>query len=158
MTSEGPGRATAARSPEQTSVEQSSRRTGMSFQRTRLSAERTLMSVIRTALSLIGFGFTIAQFFEKAKESGLLKGGSHSARNFGAAMMLLGVALLVLGIIYHVLFMLELRRRRNAMIAEGLIHGQSGFPASMTLITAILLLLVGITAVVSILYRQGPFG
>lgn len=145
-------------SSDETSVELSSRRTGMSFQRTRLSAERTLMSVIRTALSLIGFGFTVAQFFTKAKESGLLRGGEHAARNFGSAMMILGIALLVIGIVYHVLFMLELRRRRRALVAEGLIHGQSGFPPSMTLITAILLLLVGIVGIVSVLFRKGPFG
>ena len=48
------------------------RRTGMSFQRTRMSADRTLMSVIRTSLSLISFGFTIAQFFEKLKESDMV--------------------------------------------------------------------------------------
>jgi putative membrane protein len=82
------------------SVEQSSRRTGMSFQRTRMSADRTLMSVIRTSLALIGFGFTIFQFFEKLKEAGTLS-GTHAARNFGLALVALGIAMLVLGIVYH---------------------------------------------------------
>ena len=59
-------------SPEVLSLELSSRRTGLSFQRTRLSAERTLMSVERTSLSLIGFGFTIAQFFNQLRQSGTL--------------------------------------------------------------------------------------
>ena len=53
-------------------TELSARRTGMSFQRTRLSADRTLMSVIRTSLSLIGFGFTIAQVFEKLRDQNVI--------------------------------------------------------------------------------------
>src|SRR6476660_3133761 len=89
---------------EQISVELSSRRTGMSFQRTRMSADRTLMSVIRTSLSLISFGFTIFQFFKKLKESGALSGAA-PARNFGLSLVWLGIAMLMLGIIYHVMYM-----------------------------------------------------
>jgi putative membrane protein len=51
-----------------------------------------------------------------------------------------------------------LRRRRAEMTAQGLIHGQSGFPPSLTLITAVLLLLIGVVAIVSMLERSGPFG
>jgi putative membrane protein len=139
------------------SVELSSRRTGMSFQRTRMSADRTLMSVIRTSLSLIGFGFTIFQFFEKLKQAGTL---AHAAapRNFGITLVALGIVMLVGGIIYHLQFMLHLRHQRDAMIAEGLVHGESKFPVSLTLLTAVILLLVGVTAIVSMLFNIGPFG
>jgi len=82
---------------EAASVELSSRRTGMSFQCTRMSADRTLMSVIRTSLSLIGFGFTIAQFFEKLRNAGTISSAA-APRNFGLALVFLGVALLVMGI------------------------------------------------------------
>jgi len=140
------------------SVELSARRTGMSFQRTRMSADRTLMSVIRTALSLIGFGFTIYQFFDKLRDTTLLAGREHAPRNFGVTLVALGIGMLVLGIAYHAQFMLELRRRRAEMTAQELIHGQSGFPPSMTLITAILLLVIGVVAIVSMLHRSGPFG
>jgi putative membrane protein len=140
------------------SNELAARRTGMSFQRTRMSADRTLMSVIRTALSLIGFGFTIFQFFGKLRDSRLLEERAHAPRNFGLALVTLGITLLVLGIVYHTRFMLELRRTRTEMTAEGLIHGQSRFPPSMTLVTAVLLLLVGVVAIVSMLQRSGPFG
>ena len=119
------------------SVELSARRTGMSFQRTRLSADRTLMSVIRTSLSLISFGFTIYQVFQKLHESSALAGGTHAARNFGVALVLLGIGMLVLGIIYHVQFMLGLRDERKRMTEQGLIHGESRFPTSLTLITAL---------------------
>ena len=139
------------------SVELSARRTGMSFQRTRMSADRTLMSVIRTSLSLIGFGFTIYQFFAKLQESNVLK-SAHAARNFGSSLVWLGIAMLVLGIGYHVVFMLGLRRERDRMKAAGLIHAESGYPVSLTLIVAVLLLGIGILAVVSMWLHVGPFG
>src|SRR5262245_32066964 len=86
-------------------VELSSRRTGMSFQRTRMSADRTLMSVIRTSLSLISFGFTIYQVFHKLQDKVLVESGRQPARNFGTALVALGIATLIFGIIYHVRFM-----------------------------------------------------
>jgi putative membrane protein len=138
-------------------TELSMRRTGMSFQRTRMSADRTLMSVIRTSLSLISFGFTIFQFFQKVRQANETTGGAGGARNFGATLVWLGVFVLVGGIIYHVLFMTGLRNQRESMKAEGLIHGESLFPPSLTLVTAILLLLVGLTAAVSIAFKVGPF-
>jgi putative membrane protein len=146
-----------ASNPDDISVELSSRRTGMSFQRTRMSADRTLMSVIRTSLALIGFGFTIFQFFEKLKEMGTIS-GTHAARNFGLALVALGIAMLAFGIVYHVQFMLGLRHMRHEMAAEGLVHGESRFPVSLTLVTAAVLLLVGIAAIVSMIFSAGPFG
>src|SRR5262245_34635443 len=102
-------RVTAESRSDEISTELSARRTGMSFQRTRMSADRTLMSVIRTSLSLIGFGFTIFQVFEKLLEAQVLK-SNMAPRRFGEALVFLGVAMLVVGIGYHVAFMLELRR------------------------------------------------
>lgn len=147
---------TTDKTPDEISVELSSRRTGMSFQRTRMSADRTLMSVIRTSLSLITFGFTIYQFAQKLREGGVLKTAAPE-RNFGTALVLLGVAMLILGIAYHLQFMLGLRSLRRDMKAEGLIHGESHFPASLTLITALALLLVGVTAIMSMVMGIGPF-
>ncbi len=139
------------------SVELASRRTGMSFQRTRMSADRTLMSVIRTSLALISFGFTIFQFFEKLMESKVLGGSPNPARRFGTALVVLGMVMLLLGIGYHVAFMLELRRTRAQLQAEGLIHGKSRFPPSLTLIVAILLFFLGALAVTSLVWHAGPF-
>src|SRR5215207_9002277 len=121
--------------PDKISVELSSRRTGMSFQRTRMSADRTLMSVIRTSLSLISFGFTIYQVFEKLRDAGTI---AHAAapRNFGVALVALGIAMLVIGIVYR----------------------ESHFPVSLTLITAIVLLVIGVAAIVSMIFQVGPFG
>jgi putative membrane protein len=142
---------------EDVSVELSSRRTGMSFQRTRMSADRTLMSVIRTSLSLISFGFTIYQVFAKAHEAGLLE-SSAAPRNFGQALVLLGTLMLGLGVVYHLRFMTELRRERARMKADGLIHGESAFPVSLTLVTAVALFAIGLFAIASTVFHAGPFG
>jgi putative membrane protein len=147
----------AASGADNASVELSERRTGMSFQRTRMSADRTLMSVIRTSLSLISFGFTIFQFFQHLKESAVLRSGANAARNFGLALVILGVCMLTLGIIYHALFMIDLRRERAQMKAAGLIHAESHFPVSLTLIVAVLLLLIGGLAIASMAFHFGPF-
>ena len=148
---------TSKSAADQISVELSSRRTGMSFQRTRMSADRTLMSVIRTSLSLISFGFTIFQVFEKLRDQNMI---IHAAapRNFGMALVVLGVLMLVGGIGYQMQFMYGLREQRKAMTAAGLVHGESHFPLSLTLFTAVVLLLIGIAAIVSMVFQAGPFG
>lgn len=147
---------TSKSDPDRISVELSSRRTGMSFQRTRMSADRTLMSVIRTSLSLISFGFTIFQVFQKLQEQAVVSGVS-AARNFGIALVALGIGMLVLGIAYHIWFMWGLRGARREMKADGLVHGESAFPPSMTLITALFLLLIGVAAILSMALGFGPF-
>ncbi len=138
-------------------TELSMRRTGMSFQRTRLSAERTLMSVIRTSLSLIGFGFTIFQLFEKLRERGVLA-NVRPLRNFGIALVTLGILLLIGGIAYHMKFMYDLRAERRHMAEQGLIHAEMAFPVSLTLIAAVLLLLLGFAAIISMAFSIGPLG
>ncbi len=128
----------------------------MSFQRTRMSADRTLMSVIRTSLSLIGFGFTIFQFFQKLREAGTLT-HSEAPRNFGVTLVGLGIVLLVAGLVYQLRFMTSLRAMREHMQADGLIIGESEFPVSFTMIVAVLLLLLGVTAILSMTIEIGPF-
>jgi putative membrane protein len=139
------------------STELSSRRTGMSFQRTRLSAERTLMSVVRTSLSMISFGFTIYSFFGHLQEQKVLL-RTHAPRNFGMTLIVLGVAILMMGIGYHGAFMRELRNERAEMAEEGLIRARTHFPVSYTLIVAVLLLLLGLTAIADGVFHFGPFG
>ena len=157
MANTSESRVTSESSAADISTELAERRTGMSFQRTRMSADRTLMSVIRTSLSLIGFGFTIFQVFQKLHEASPLA-SSAPARHFGVALVLLGIAMLVLGILYHVVFMVELRKQRKQLKADGLVHAESGFPTSLTLITAVILLIIGIMAIGSMIFSIGPFG
>src|SRR3974390_893098 len=138
-------------------TELAARRTGMSFQRTRLAEDRTLMAVIRTSLSLIGFGFTIFQFFQRLREQDVITKAA-APRHFGLALVARGVLMLLFGLVYHVQFMLGLRRLRESMREDGLIHGETGFPVSLTLITAFLLLALGLAAIVSMEFEIGPFG
>ena len=138
-------------------TELAARRTGMAFQRTRLAEDRTLMAVIRTSLSLIGFGFTIFQFFQRLREQDVITRAA-APRHFGVALVALGIVMLVLGIGYHVQFMLGLRRLRESMREEGLIHGETVFPVSLTLLTALLLLVIGVAAIISMQFQIGPFG
>jgi uncharacterized membrane protein YidH (DUF202 family) len=132
------------------------RRTGMSFQRTRMASERTLMSFIRTSLSLIGFGFTIFQTFRALFEAGLLT-NSEAPLNFGLTLVGLGIFILAVGIAYHIQFMIGLRGERDAMIGDDLIHGESKFPPSVTLVTACFLLGFGLFLIVSMIFHFGPF-
>lgn len=133
-------------------TEMSMRRTGMSFHRTRMSADRTLMSEMRTALSLIGFGFTIYQAFEKLHQGGVIA-QSHAPRNFGLSLIVLGVLLLVGGIARHLQFSAELRAMRRLMAEEGLVHGETRFPVSVTLVTAVLLMALGVAAFMGIVFN-----
>ncbi|SOD53969.1 YidH family protein [Pseudoxanthomonas wuyuanensis] len=140
------------------SLQMGARRTGMAYQRTRLSAERTLMSVIRTSLSLIGFGFTIYQVFSSAQSLSQVSIGANAPRNFGTALVALGIGMLVVGIAYHISFMLALRADREEGIASSQIRGLSPYPVSMTLVVACALLLLGILAISSMVFGVHPFG
>jgi len=132
-------------------TEMSMRRTGMSFQRTRMSADRTLMSEIRTALSMISFGFAIYQAFKKLIEAGMIQ-PTNNPRTFGLSLILLGIVLLVGGIIRQVQFGSELRGTREMMMEDGLVHAESRFPVSLTLIVAIALAVLGMVAVGGIFF------
>jgi putative membrane protein len=140
-------------------AELASRRTTLAFQRTRMSADRTLMAVIRTSLSLIGFGFTIYQFFGYLRETAgamqLLR--SEAPRNFGLALVILGVVMLSLGIWRHIAFMLELRAEKKTFEDRELIPGDDRFPISITLVTATLLWVIGLVALIGMAMRAGPF-
>jgi len=156
MTNETMPHVTSASGDNEMKTDLAARRTGMAFQRTRMAADRTLMAVIRTSLSLIGFGFTIFQFFQKLVQANVLREGSSTPGSFGLSLVVLGVVLLVLGIVYHVHFMLQLRVIRKEMRRDGLIHGETGFPVSLTLITAALLFFIGLLAVLGMMFGVGP--
>jgi len=115
------------------------------------------MSVIRTSLSLITFGFTISQFFQELRDAGTSRTTADAPGNFGLTLVVLGVCLVIVGIVYHVRFMAGLRKLREEMKVQDLIHGESGFPVSYTMVVAVLLLLLGVTAFLSMTLNVGPF-
>jgi len=134
-------------------------RTSLAVQRTRMAAERTLMATMRTSLSLLGFGFTLFTFFQGTL-SGTVGVGVIPPRapaRFGLALVFIGVLVLVLGTGYHFQYISQLRQQRAEFIELGYLRGKSSFPLSMSLVTAFLLLLVGLAAILSIMLRMGPF-
>jgi putative membrane protein len=133
-------------------------RTSLSVQRTRMAAERTLMATMRTSLSLIGFGFTIFSFFQGISSGPVGVGiiPPRAPARFGLALVFIGVLTLLLGILYHYRYMVQLRRQRSEFIERGYLPGTSSFPLSMSLVTSFLLLLVGLAAILSIMLRVGP--
>jgi putative membrane protein len=79
-------------------------------------------------------------------------------RDFGAVLVLIGLLLLVGGICYHVLYMLQLRNERTHLAEQQLIHAQSGYPYSLSPMTAVVLLILGIVAMVGVVFGAGPLG
>jgi putative membrane protein len=142
-----------------TGEKMASMRTSLAFQRTRMAADRTMMASLRTALSLIGFGFTIFSFFRTLAGNDLLGDALPplAPARFGLALVALGVITLSLGIYGDVRFNQSLRRQRQTMIDAGLLPGDDDFPRSLALVSAFLLLLVGLFAILSITLRVGPF-
>jgi putative membrane protein len=65
--------------------------------------------------------------------------------------------MLVVGVGYHLSFMLGLRRERTRMVADGLVHGESEYPVSLTLLIALCLLGIGLFAIASTIFHAGPF-
>lgn len=134
-------------------------RTALAFQRTRQAADRTMMAIMRTALSLIGFGFTIFSFFSGLRQNPLFEDNIRPGApgRFGLALVIIGVLLLALGIVTHIRYMRQLRRERAELLDAGLIDHADLYPPSLALLSAMLLLLIGLVAILSIMTRSGPF-
>ena len=122
-------------------------RTDMAFARTRFAADRTLMAWMRTAVSLIGLGFSIYKFFQYLSGSGMTDANwtPSAPRALAIALILLGLAFLLVALIEHVRFMKHLSKAA----------GQR-FPIGPSLIAAVLLWVVGLLALVAVLFRAGP--
>lgn len=134
-------------------------RTALAFQRTRMAADRTLMAIMRTSLSMIGFGFTlytfVTNFIKRDGAKGVL--AQEAPVRFALTMIILGTLLLALGILNDSRYMNGLRAQRADLLAMGLLPPKDEFPRSLTLITAFLLLLIGLVTTLSIIFRSGPF-
>jgi putative membrane protein len=75
----------------------------LAIERTFIAYERTLLAWIRTSASLITFGFTLYKFFEYLNEDDpdRIRNRIVTARGFGVAMILAGIATLILAAVQY---------------------------------------------------------
>jgi putative membrane protein len=122
-------------------------RTDLAFERSSMASDRTLMAVMRTSVSLIGFGFTLYKFFEYMREQpGFENLRTFGPRNLGMAMVMLGAVMLVLSTWQHVVYV----RKLSTLSGHG-------FPISASMVGSMVMMVLGFFAVISILFRVGPF-
>ncbi len=112
--------------------------------RTQLAAHNTLLAWIRTAVSLYTFGFSISKFFQYLGQGE--QGGAETAsapRNLGLALVIVGLGAVALASVEHVMTCRKLRElgmpRRSRL--------------SLPVFAAAALLVIGVFACISILWR-----
>lgn len=124
-----------------------------SWLRTRLAVESTLMSWVRTSISLIGFGFTIVQFFARFND---MQGVAEAARP--GAPRYIGLAMIAAGVLGLMVALWQYWWLNRYLWSEPftpLAGVQRSGPINTPIIAvAILLLLIGVFAFVSVLTRM----
>ncbi len=119
--------------------------------RTQLGLERTLMAAARTSVSLIGFGFTVAQFFEKLVRNAPVGGRlrPETPRN-------LGLALIAAGVISLIIFTVQYRAA-TAYLRSGDFQAIAGMVRrpmhSSSLLVAVVVIVIGVAAFASVFAR-----
>jgi putative membrane protein len=118
--------------------------TKLAIERTRLAYERTLMAWVRTGVSLISFGFTIYKFFEEfhTAERVPVRTALIGSREFGIIMISIGLVAVLLATFQHVRTMHQLRAQYLDV------------PYSLAALVALLVSVLGIIALIAVIYRQ----
>jgi putative membrane protein len=118
-------------------------------ERNRAAYDRTLMAWIRTAISLIGFGFAIAKSYEyiqaeTLEETGRFIDQIHAPLWFGMSFILLGMLCILGGVIQYVKVVKQIQTGEFT----------SGDPKPLAKIVALILLIIGIFALITIFQRR----
>jgi putative membrane protein len=118
----------------------------LAYERTRVAYERTLMAWTRTGTSLITFGFSVYKFFQldtagQTLKAPLVKTSIVGPREFGLVLISIGLLSLLLGTFEHSRDLRAMRREYPDM------------PASATRYIAVLMALLGVAAIVAVVYR-----
>lgn len=116
--------------------------TRLAYDRTRLANDRTMMAWVRTSTSMITFGFSVYKFFQIERATGR-PAYVIGPREFSLLLVCIGVIALVVAT-------LEYRANMKALISEypGIVRSQ------VPVVTAALLSVLGLLAVLAILFRQ----
>jgi putative membrane protein len=114
------------------------------WMRTQLGLQRTLMASVRTAVSLIGFGFTVAQFFQRMQGEGAERFGVELPRNLGLALIAAGVLSLAVALWQYHLAMGYLRGSEFEAIAGPPTSRRSLHTS--TYLAATVVLIIGVAA------------
>lgn len=115
----------------------------LSIDRTRLAHERTMMAWVRTATSLITFGFTIYKFFQLETPRGAARSGALiDPTRFALLMISIGLLSLLMATLEH-------WRELRALKAE-----YPDMPRSLATVLAALISILGIAALIAIIFRQ----
>ena len=121
-------------------------------------SEQTLKLVFGRGNVMIGFGFTIFQFFHTLNEKFLVgRLSPHGPARFGGALIALGIVLLVMAIWYNRLETRALLARRQRLHELGLIRHPEIHKQSATMTIALLTLILGAFAMLSVAFRIGVF-
>ena len=120
--------------------------------RTQLALQNTLMAAVRTSVSLIGFGFTVAQFFQH-----LVANAPEEVRSLRAEVPRnLGLVLIAAGVFSLALFTFQYHRA-SAYMRSGELEELAG-PYKKPLRTSIYVvsfavMFIGVAAFVSVWFR-----
>jgi len=116
--------------------------TRLAFDRTRVAYERTMMAWIRTATSLITFGFSIYKFFQIERPLREQPNRLIGPRGFAFTLVSIGLFSLILATIEH-------RQNIRTLGAQ-----YAGRLRSLAVLVAALISILGVLALVAIVFRQ----
>lgn len=136
-------------------MELASCQASLAFERTLISLDRLLMGAVRTSLALISFGFAMVLFFRQiSAQMGVdLR---VPARDFGLALLAMGVGLVTVGLLGHWRRFHSLKVQMDELHSRNLLTERCPYRYSPITIFAVLLLLAALLVMAGILAHVDP--